>query len=117
MRKVAMVLVSSVLMVVGAACSSSTARDVSGALARNAVAAGMKKEFSDHGHPLKGIPTCTTSSVAGSNTRMNVACTARTTAGEPVTLLGRTAGVNEVAGNFAATLNGTQLFTTDCVGC
>jgi len=62
-------------------------------LARNVVAVGMKKDFSDHEHPLDGLPKCTATPVEGSDTRLNVACTGTTEDGEKATLLGRTDGL------------------------
>lgn len=104
-----------VLMVAG--CSSSTTKDISSAVARNAVAVGAVKEFRDHHHALDGLPTCTAVPIAGSNTKVNVTCKGATKAGESVTLVGRTNGANEVRGTFTGLVAGKQVFTTTCIGC
>ena len=104
-------------LVATAGCSSDTKKDISQSVARNAVAVGMKKEFSDHDHSLKGLPTCTTNPVAGSNTKVNVACTATTDDGGKASLIGRTDGANEVRGTFTGYVDGTKIFTVDCIGC
>jgi len=101
-----------------AGCSSDTKKDISQTVARNAVAVGMKKEFSDRHHSLKGTPTCRTTSVKGSNTKVNIVCTAQTDKGETAGLVGRTNGANELRGTFAGTVNGAPVFTNDtCIGC
>jgi len=101
-----------------AACSSDTKKSISEAVARNAVAVGMKKEFADRDHPLDGLPTCKATAVAGSNTKVDVTCTATTRAGEDARLLGRTQGANEVRGTFTGFVNNTVVFENDtCIGC
>ena len=105
-------------LIAAAGCSSDTKKEISQTVARNAVAVGMKKEFSDRHHPLKGIPTCRTSSVKGSTTKVNIICTATTDKGEKATLVGKTSGANEVRGTFTGSVNGAPLFTNDtCIGC
>jgi cytochrome c556 len=104
-------------LLAAAGCGSSAQRDVSQTVARNAVAVGMKKEFSDHSHSLKGLPTCRTTAVKGSTTKVNIACAATTDKGERATLIGRTNGANEVRGTFTGFVNNAKVFTDTCIGC
>ncbi len=106
-----------VALVATAGCSSGTKKDISQGVARNAVAVGMKKEFGDHDHSLKDLPTCTTTPVNGSNTKVDVTCKATTDNGEKASLTGRTEGANEVRGTFTGFVDGTKIFTVDCIGC
>jgi hypothetical protein len=111
-------VIGCVALIAAAGCSSGTKRDISQTVARNAVAVGMKKEFSDHDHSLEGTPTCRTASVKGSTTKVNVVCTGKTNKGENATLVGKTNGANEVRGTFTGSVNGVPLFTNDtCIGC
>jgi hypothetical protein len=104
-------------MAVAAGCSSGTKKEISRAVARNAVAVGMKEEFHARHHSLRGLPTCRSTSVAGSTTKVNVSCTGTTTTGQRATLTGQTSGANEVHGTFTGSLDGAQLFTDTCMGC
>lgn len=111
-------IIGGVALVATAGCSSSTKEDISQLVARNAVAVGMKKEFSDRAHSLSGLPTCRTAPVKGSTTKVNVICTAKTDKGETATLVGKTNGANEVRGTFTGSVNGVPVFTNDtCIGC
>jgi hypothetical protein len=111
-------IIGCVALLAAAGCGSSAAKDVSQTVARNAVALGMKKEFSDHHHALEGTPTCRTASVAGSTTKVKIICTATTDKGEKAALVGTTNGANEVRGSFTGTVNGAPVFTNDtCIGC
>lgn len=76
----------SVAVLTIAGCSSETKRDISATVAKNAVAVGAKKEFSDHHHSLNGLPTCKTTPVPGGNTKVNIACTGKTDKGETATV-------------------------------
>ena len=110
-------VIGAVALIAIAGCSSDVKKDVSKAVARNAVAVGMKKEFSDHDHSLKGLPTCRATSVNGSTTKVDISCTATTDKGEKATLTGRTKGANEVRGTFTGYVDGAKVFTVTCIGC
>jgi hypothetical protein len=110
-------VLGAVALVAAAGCSSSVKKDVSQTVARNAVAVGMKKEFSDHGHPVKGVPTCRSTSVKGSNTKVDLTCTATTNKGERASLIGSTSGANEVRGTFTGSIDDAKIFTVTCIGC
>lgn len=110
-------ILGSVAILGAAGCSSSTQKKISATVARNEVAVGAKKEFSDHHYSLNGLPTCTTTPVGSSNTRVNIACRGKTDKGEQAILLGKTQGANEVRGTFAGLVNGVKVFTTTCIGC
>ena len=103
-------------LVVTAGCSSSTKKEISQSVARNAVAVGMKKEFSDHGHSLKGVPTCTTNPVKGSNTKVDVTCTATTTTVKGIAHRPHRK-VRTRSRTFTGSVNGEKIFTVDCIGC
>jgi hypothetical protein len=104
-------------MAVATGCSSSTKKDISRTVARNAVAVGMKEEFHARDHSLRGLPTCRSTSVPGSTTKVNVSCTGTTTTGQQAKVTGQTSGANEVRGNFTGYLDGAQIFTDTCMGC
>ena len=92
-------IIGCIALIAAAGCSSSTQKRISQTVARNAVAVGMQKEFQDHGHSLKGLPTCRTSSVKDSTTKVNIICTGKTSKGETATLV-EEAVENEVRGAF-----------------
>jgi hypothetical protein len=116
LARTTLVLAAAGTLAVGG-CSSDTKKDISQTVARNAVAVGMKKEFSDHHHSLDGVPKCKTTAVKGSTTKVNIACTAKTDKGEKAALIGRTDGANEVRGTFTGFVDNVKVFTDTCIGC
>jgi hypothetical protein len=107
----AMVLASATVL----GCSSDTKKSINEAVARNTVATAGTKQFHDSGHSLKGLLKCTTKSKT--TTTVTVACTGTTDKNEPAALLGSTADATQIKGTFVGTVNGRQVFTTNCLGC
>ena len=96
-------------------CSSSDKKSINEAVARNAIATAGAKQFGDSGHSLNGLLKCTTKSKT--TTTVTVGCTGTTDNKETAALLGSTSGTSQVKGTFVGTVNGKQVFKTDCLGC
>jgi hypothetical protein len=109
---IAMVIVSAAV----AGCSSDDRRSINEAVARNAVAAAGAKQFGDSGYAVKGLLHCKTQSKT--TTKVTVACTGTTEKDEQAAaLLGSTSDARQVKGTFVGTVDGKQVFKTDCLGC
>jgi hypothetical protein len=113
------VVVGVVLLLVGGAalvgCSSSDRKSINETLARNTIATAGAKQFGDSGHSLDGLLTCRTQSKT--TTKVTVGCSGKTDNKEPVALIGSTSDARQVQGTFVGTVNGKQVFKTDCLGC
>jgi outer membrane murein-binding lipoprotein Lpp len=96
------------------------ANNAAEALARNVATQQGEEQFKNAGQELDGPLTCTAKIQAGVS-KIDINCTGKTKAGGAAVLTGTTneipgASVVSLDGQFAATVDGTNVFTTQRLG-
>ena len=115
----AVVAVLSVLAFVSACGDSGVKQvaDVDEVLVRTASVVQGQNELAKVGAQLTGMLSCSTSQV---DAGVTVACTGTTVDGKSVEVSGTATslpGGNAVQGDFVGSVDGKQVFTSDCLGC
>jgi hypothetical protein len=96
------------------------ATDAAEALARNIATQQGEEQFNDAGHKLAGPLTCE-ATVDDGVAKIDISCTGTTEAGGAAVLTGTTneipgASVVTLDGDFIATVDGEEVFTTERLG-
>ena len=96
------------------------ARDAAEALARNIATQQGEEQFNDAGHELAGPLTCE-ATVQDDLANIEISCTGTTQTGGAAVLTGTTneipgASVVTLNGDFTATVDGAEVFTTERLG-
>ncbi|TDD95437.1 hypothetical protein [Actinomadura rubrisoli] len=115
MRRLPAVAMAALLAVPMSGCK--VMQRISDGSFNNAVTDGVVAELRDRGVRLEHRPSCKTPD-SGSTSVVRVHCTARTRAGEPITVTGLaeaadTAHPREL---YVVTVGGRELFRKDCLG-